>query len=100
MSVKSSLHSLAVLLLVLVGVAPFLYFVSVEIEIAQASTEPADSAAIITGHDRFVENLSFGVGEREAHLGSRDLPTSLFVGAEQIPPIGVARENDGVGCPF
>ncbi|HUV31482.1 MAG TPA: DUF3108 domain-containing protein [Acidobacteriota bacterium] len=62
---RTSWHKLLLTLVVLAGVFPLLYFVSVEIGIAEAAgivdSKPLDSAG---SFDRFVENVAFGVGEK------------------------------------
>jgi hypothetical protein len=62
---RTPLHKFAMILIVLVGVFPLLYFAVVEIGIAQATTSPADSELVAgIGFDRYVENVAFGVNEK------------------------------------
>jgi hypothetical protein len=58
-------QKLLLALVVIIGVFPVLYFLSVEIGIAEGIAQTADTAR--TGDptfDRFVENIAFGVGEK------------------------------------
>jgi len=61
---RSILHTTVLVLLVLVGVFPLFYFVSVEIGIAQASEDTEEVGEGINSFDRFVENDAFGVNEK------------------------------------
>ncbi len=51
-------------LLIVIGLFPVGYFFSVEMGIAQASTEIDSTQLVLPGYDRYVENSAFGVGEK------------------------------------
>jgi len=61
---RSKLQHLALVLVILVGLAPVVYFVSVEIGSAEATQGNSDIPIMPTDSlERSIENLSFGVGE-------------------------------------
>lgn len=65
MADRSAIHKLLVSTVVLAGLVPLAYFVSVEIQIAEAS--PEDSASVMipmSPLDRAIDNVAFGVGEK------------------------------------
>ncbi len=65
MADRSLIHKLLVSVVALAGLMPLAYFVSVEIQIAEAS--PEDSASVMASmkpFDRAVDNIAFGVGEK------------------------------------
>ena len=65
MALNSKISKAAVMLVILAGLIPVFYFVSVEIGIARAAVGDASKAELIPGNiDRYVENLAFGVDEK------------------------------------
>lgn len=65
MALNSKISNMAVMLVILVGLIPVFYFVSVEIGIAQAAAGDSSSAELVPGDiDRYVENVAFGVDEK------------------------------------
>lgn len=60
---RSKLQSLALLLVITIGIAPFAYLAAVEIGAAEASQNNVEVEGNADPLDRPVENLSFGVGE-------------------------------------
>jgi hypothetical protein len=63
--VRRSLVQKAVLVvLAIVGVCPLLYFVSVEVGIAQSAEDTSAVGGGIDSFDRYVENVAFGVNEK------------------------------------
>ncbi|MFZ5980063.1 MAG: hypothetical protein ACOYVF_05475, partial [Candidatus Zixiibacteriota bacterium] len=69
MSKGFTIHKLLLSLLLFIGLVPVFYFVSVEVGIAEAAanlseTNPNDETAVLDTTDRFVDNFSFGVGEK------------------------------------
>ena len=65
MADRSAIHKLLVSTVALAGLVPLAYFVSVEIQIAEAS--PEDSASVMASMnplDRTIDNVAFGVGEK------------------------------------
>ena len=61
---KSLLQKTVLILLFMAGAFPLVYFVSVEIGIAQASKDTTQIGAGIDTFDRYVENVAFGVNEK------------------------------------
>ncbi len=59
----SKLQSLTLLLVIIIGIAPFVYFTAVEIGAAEASQDNPPVEVNTDPLDRSLENLSFGVGE-------------------------------------
>jgi len=64
MSLKAKLQRFFLLSLIAVGLVPLLYFVTVEVQNVGASTAADSLADTIPPHERFVDNVSFGVGEK------------------------------------
>ncbi len=61
--IRNKIQKLALALVILIGVAPLIYFVTFEIGTAKATEKKADDVAIADPLERSLENLSFGVGE-------------------------------------
>ncbi|MBN1213001.1 MAG: DUF3108 domain-containing protein [candidate division Zixibacteria bacterium] len=66
---RSLMHKILLGLVIFAGLIPVLYFVSVEVGIAEAAAGNADSvmevdSIAVDAFDRFVENYAFGVGEK------------------------------------
>ncbi len=65
MTISSLLQRSLLLAVVSAGLVPLFYFVSVEVELAQAYSESSAVAdSLAPPHERFVENLAFGSGEK------------------------------------
>lgn len=65
MTISNLIQRSVLLAVVTAGLVPLFYFVSVEVELAQAYSEDAAIAdSLAPPHDRFVENLAFGSGEK------------------------------------
>ncbi len=60
---SSLLQKIMVVMVVLAGMMPVVFFASIEMGIAEPTT-PAPTPGAATGVDRFVDNIAFGVGER------------------------------------
>jgi len=60
---RSKLQNLALILIILIGISPIVYFTAVEIGAAEASQNNPEVDGNADPLDRYVENLSFGVGE-------------------------------------
>jgi len=61
---KSALQVVVLVLLVLAGVFPLFYFLSVEVGIAQAQEDTMEVGEGINSFDRYIENVAFGVNEK------------------------------------
>jgi hypothetical protein len=61
---KSLLQKSVLVFLAIVGVCPLLYFVSVEVGIAQPAGDTSGVGEGIDSFDRYVENVAFGVNEK------------------------------------
>jgi len=61
--IRNKLQNLALALVILIGVAPFIYFASFEMGAAEASENNPEIGEVGDPIDRNLENLSFGVGE-------------------------------------
>ncbi|MBU8933022.1 MAG: DUF3108 domain-containing protein [candidate division Zixibacteria bacterium] len=62
---KSIMGHVFLSVLIIVGLIPLGYFVTVEFEIAHASSDIAsDSTSTVSTLDRVVENVAFGIGEK------------------------------------
>ena len=65
MAIKAFIQRSVLGLVVLAGLVPLFYFVSVEVEMVQAqSQDSATGPGTMMSYDRTVENMAFGVGER------------------------------------
>lgn len=64
MTIKNFVSFAAVFLIVTVGLMPIVYFVSVEVGLAEANEPASDTLVAESNLDRFVENLAFGPGEK------------------------------------
>jgi len=64
-AIKAFIQRSVLGLVVLAGLVPLFYFVSVEVEMVQAqSQDSATGPGTMMSYDRTVENMAFGVGER------------------------------------
>ncbi len=63
MAARSVLHRSCLTLVVVAGLAPLFYFVSTEIEVAQAYSGDSPESAEAAQVERLVENVAWGVGE-------------------------------------
>lgn len=62
---SSRLQSLFVMFLVGIGLTPLLYFVSIEMGVAEAAADdPTDGLVAEEPFDRYIENMAFGVDEK------------------------------------
>lgn len=62
---RSALQVLGLVVVVLVGLVPLFYFVSIEVGIAQAAAGDTLEAAAKTGSlDRYIDNVAFGTNEK------------------------------------
>ena len=59
---SSKLQSLLVVMLCMVGLLPLLFFVSIEMGIAEASVDSSQMSK--TEFDPYIENVAFGVSEK------------------------------------
>jgi len=65
MAINSFLQRSVLVAVVAAGLVPLFYFVSVEVELAQAYSQDAALAdSLMPLHERYVENLAFGTGEK------------------------------------
>jgi hypothetical protein len=60
---RSRLQNVALFFVILIGLAPVIYFTAVEIGAAEAAQDSPETNIPADKLDRFVENLAFGVGE-------------------------------------
>ncbi len=63
---RSLVQKSVLVLLAIIGVCPLLYFVSVEVGIAQSQEDTSGVGAEVDSSDRYVENVAFGVNEKLA----------------------------------
>lgn len=60
----NTLQKIIIGLVILAGALPVLLFVSIEVGIAESISDTTADSTAVTDNDRFVENVSFGVGEK------------------------------------
>ena len=61
---RSLLQTVVLILLVMAGVFPLGYFVTVEVGIAEASQDSSEITEEVNTFDRYVENVAFGANEK------------------------------------
>lgn len=64
MAIRAFLHRSFLTLMVIAGLVPLFYFVSTEIEVAQAYSGDSPDSTAAAQVERLVENVAWGVGER------------------------------------
>lgn len=63
--ISSRLQSLLVLVLIGIGLTPLLYFVTIEMGVAEAvADDPAEEFVLEGPFDRYIKNVAFGVNEK------------------------------------
>lgn len=60
----NTLQKIIIGLVILAGALPVLLFVSIEVGIAESISDTTADSTAVTDNNRFVENVSFGVGEK------------------------------------